>query len=94
MKQKFRKLERVHVCSAKNHYESDFDGIVNGTYSQLYSGKDIKSYDIYVLNKKGNKIINCISWYDESLLSRCKYQNKDEAEEMIEKFNFRNTDDE
>jgi hypothetical protein len=93
MKQKFAQLTMVHVCkdmpSYMSHFYSDFDGIVRGTYSQIYGGKNIKNYSIYMLDKKQKKIVNCICWYYEHQLTKLKKQNKKKCEELIESYNFR-----
>ena len=90
MKQKFGKLTFVHVCKEMpewmSHFESDFDAIVNGTYSQIYGGNDIDSYSLFVLSKDGKKIINSISWYHEHQLTKLEKQNKELAEELIETY--------
>ena len=92
MKQKFRKFTKVHVCkempACMSHFESDFDAIVEGTYSQLYGGSDLTSYSLYQLNQDGKKIVNNISWYEENQLSELKDQNRKQAEEMLEKYNL------
>lgn len=92
MKQKFRRFTKVHVCkkmpSYMSHFESDFDAIVEGTYSQLYGGTDIKSYSLYQLSNDGKKIVNNISWYEENQLTELPDQNRKPAEELIEKYNF------
>lgn len=91
MKQKFRKLSFVHVCKdmpkQMSHFDSDFDAIIEGTYSQLYGGTDIDSYSIYMI--KDGKVVNCIAWYKENQLTLLKKQDRKKAEEMIEEFNFR-----
>lgn len=64
MKQKFRKLTFVHVSkdmpSHMGHFESDFDAIIEGTYSQLHGGKDIDSYALYQL--EDGKIMGEFKW--------------------------------
>ena len=95
MKQKFSKFSFVHVCKKMpkemSHFESDFDAIVEGTYSQLYGGKDINSYSLYMLEK--GKIIDNIAWYYEKQLTLLSEQNKDKAEQMIEDYNFQNEEE-
>jgi hypothetical protein len=90
MKQKFRKLTLVHVCkdmpSYQSHFESDFDAIVCGTYSQIYGGDDIDSYSLYKI--KDGKIVNHISWYEENQLTELEGQDRERAEEMIEEYNL------
>lgn len=90
MKQKFRKLTFVHVskempkCMA--HFASDFDAIIDGTYSQLYGGSDIKQYSIFKI--KDGKVVNSISWYYESQLTALDSQDREKAEDMIEEYNL------
>ena len=90
MKQKFRKLSFVRVCDVMPpempHFESGFDAIVEGTYSQLYGGSDVESYSLYQI-KKG-KVVDCIAWYREDQLALLPVQDRDKAEEMIEEFNL------
>lgn len=92
MKQKFRKLTKVHVCKEMpdfmDHFESDFDAIVDGSCSQLYGGSDIEQYALYQLSEDGKKIINRISWYYESQLTELPDQDRELAEEMIETYNM------
>ena len=91
MKQKFRKLSFVHVCKEMppwmSHFPSDFDAIVNGTYSQIYSGEDIDSYSLFEL--EDGIIVNSHAWYHEEQLTLLKDQDRDKAEELIENFKFR-----
>lgn len=90
MKQKFGKLSFVKVCNempdCMKHFESGFDAIVCGTYSQLYGGTNIRSYSLYML--RDGAIVNRISWYLESQLTLLTSQDKDRAEQMIEDYNF------
>lgn len=90
MKQKFKKLSFVHVSSEMPsymfHYPKDFDAIVDGTYSQIYGGLDIKSYALYRI--KDSKVINKISWYEENQLTLLPEQDRDKAEKMIEEYNL------
>jgi hypothetical protein len=73
-KQKFKRasLVWVHVDpedTSKSHFETDFFGVVRGTYHQLYGGGDRTDYSICQLNKARTKITNEIAWYQESELS-------------------------
>ena len=90
MKQKFRKLTFVHVCkdmpAMMSHFESDFDAIVDGTYSQIYGGEDIFSYALFMI--KDGKIVNRVSWYKEDQLTELETQDREKAEEMIEEYQF------
>ncbi len=94
MKQKFRKLTFVHVQKemppSMQHFESDFDAIVEGTYSQLYGGTNVDSYSLYQLEK--GKIVNKISWYYENQLTALEKQNNLKAETLIEAYNFKRHD--
>ena len=91
MKQKFSKLSFVHVCEEMppymSHFEKGFDAIVEGTYSQLYGGKDIKSYSLYQIEE--GRIVDHISWYEENQLTLLPEQDRDKAESMIEEYNFK-----
>jgi len=71
-----------------SHFDSDFDAIVEGTYSQLYGGNDIKQYSLYKLSADGKKIVNNISWYYESQLTELPDQNRELMEEMVELYNM------
>ena len=90
MKQKFGKLTFVHVCKDMpvhmKHFESDFDAIVCGTYSQIYGGNDINSYSLYVI--ENGKVVNSISWYKEYQIIALEDHNYKNAEEMIEEYNL------
>ena len=88
MKQKFRKLTFVDIGKKGTvQMFGDADcAIVEGTYSQLYGGDDVKSYSIYIV--KGDKIINSCAWYDESELTEQENQDREKAEEMIERYNL------
>jgi len=94
MKQKFKKLSFIHVCKElpddMSHFENDFDGIVCGTYSQEYGGGNIKDYCVYKL--ENGKIVDQIAWYDESQITLSDHQDRDKAEEMIEKYNLGDED--
>ena len=90
MKQKFRKLTFVKVADEMpvmmSHFDSGFVGIIDGSYSQLYGGGDVSNYSVYQI--EDDKVVNHISWYDESQLTELKDQDRFKAEEMIEEFNF------
>ena len=90
MKQKFGKLSFVKVCdempSHMRHFESGFDAIVCGTYSQLYGGTNVNGYSLYMI--RDGIIINRLAWYDEDQLTSLKNQDRDKAEQMIEDYNF------
>lgn len=91
LKQKFGKLKFVHVCkempSCMDHFDSDFNAIVCGSYSQLCGGADIKSYSLYKI--ESGKVVNCIAWYKEDQLTLLDDQNRDKAELMIEEYNLK-----
>jgi hypothetical protein len=88
MKQKFPAFSFVHVQkempSWMSHFPSDFDAIVLGTYSQLFGGKDVKSYSLAQIYD--GVIINSISWYDEYQLSFLEEQDYLKAQEMVEDY--------
>lgn len=91
MEQKFRKLTFVYVCKEMppemSHFDSDFDAIVDGTYSQKYGGKDVKSYSLFRL--QGGKIVDRNAWYMENQLTELPFQDRAKAEELIEQYHFR-----
>jgi len=91
MKQKFRKLSFVSVSkdmpNHMSHFPSGFDGVIDGSYSQKYGGDNIASYSIYMITD--NKIVNCISWYNEDQLTLSPNQDTEKAEEMIEAYNLK-----
>jgi hypothetical protein len=84
VKQKFRKLSFIRVC---NEFDCDFDAIVEGTYSQMYSGCDIQSYSIYKI-EDGEIVDNC-SWYDENELTLLPNQDRDKAKKMIKEYKLK-----
>jgi len=85
MKQKFKRLSFVRV-------NGSWEGIIEGTYSQLEGGgRDVQSYAIYVL--EDGKIDNNISWIDESEIELLENQDPDNAEELIEAYNFEDEDE-
>lgn len=91
MKQKFRKFSFVHVGAEMpdhmSHFESDFDAIIEGTYSQLFGGTDIDNYSLYRL--RDGRIVYTLSWYEENQLVLLPEQDSEKAEEMVEKYNLR-----
>jgi hypothetical protein len=94
MKQKFGKLTFVNVTKDMpfymKHFDCGFKGIVDGTYSQIYGGRNINSYAIYKL--EDGKVVNRISWYEENQLEFDEGQNRDLAENLIEEYNLRRKD--
>jgi hypothetical protein len=91
MKQKFGKLRFVNIVTTNAIQDLINDGaglaIVEGTYSQLYGGDNIKSYALWIV--KDGKVVNRVSWYREEALALAKEQDRDKAEEMIEEYNLR-----
>lgn len=89
MNQKFPQLSFVHVTrnAPGMNFPDGFDGIVKGTYSQLYSGTDINNYSVYVLG--GDEVVNCYSWFHEDQLTLLENQDSILAQELIEKYNFK-----
>ena len=91
MKQKFPKLSFVKIAKdmppCMDHFDSDFIGIVDGTYSQEYGGNNIDSYSIYKLDNNFT-VVNRIAWYDEDQLSLIPLQDSGFAEELIEEYNM------
>ena len=70
-----------------SHFDSGFDAIVDGTYSQEYGGTNIENYSLFKI--ENGVIVNCISWYKESQLTLLEIQDRDKAEEMIENYRFK-----
>ena len=94
MMQKFRTFTKVKAIKGKEKNIDCFccnnSFIVEGTYSQLCGGNDIKSYSLYVLSEDEKEIINCIAWIKEKHLTACENQNtKEHYEDMIEKYNLK-----
>ena len=71
-----------------SHFDSDFDAVVDGTYSQKFGGSDIDSYSVYVLSE--GKVVNRLSWYHENQLTVLAKQDNRLADELIEEYNLRN----
>ena len=69
------------------HFAAGFEGIVDGTYSQIHGGRDIDSYAVWVI--ADGKIVNRISWYREHQLTALPVQDREKAEQMVEDYNFR-----
>jgi hypothetical protein len=91
-KQKFPRGAKVKVNVSKkktwmSHFTTGFTGIVEGTYSQLYGGNDVKQYSVFVLDDKG-VIVNCIAWYDEDDLTLVKGWDRKRGVDMIEQYEF------
>lgn len=92
MKQKFRRYQFVHVDKEGGdgvHFSihGDFDAIVRGSYSDLYGGKDISSYSLYILRK--GCVVDSMAWFQEWQLSLWDTQDQDHAAAMIEAYNLR-----
>ena len=90
MRQKFRRLAFVHVCKDMPpwmaHFDSDFDAIIDGTYSQLYGGRDVDSYSLFQI--EDGQVVNHISWYKEEQLTLLPKQDQGKAEQMVEDYRF------
>ena len=98
--QKFRRYQFVYVCKEKDGHSSrngDFTGIISGSYSDQFGGKNVDSYTIYKLhpavsiNPEGgvdSKVMDCCAWYGTWQLTLLKFQGADLAAEMIEQYNF------
>ena len=91
MTQKFPKLTFIKVTSEMpqemSHFEAGFEGIVEGTYSQMYGGRDVDNYSVWMI--RNGKVVNRISWYRENQLTALPEQSRERAEQMIEDYNFR-----
>lgn len=95
LRQKFPRLSFVRVSKkmprCMSHFPSGFLAIVEGTYSQLYGGRDIKKYSLYMIQK--GKVTDEIAWYEEGQLTLANRQDKAKAEQMIEDYNFADEED-
>ena len=91
LNQKFSTLSFVRVenngDSMMQHFNFGYDGIVEGTYAEMYGGDDVKSYSIYQIDE--GRIVNHTSWYQESQLSLLPNQDPVKADEMIEDYKRR-----
>ncbi len=90
MIQKFLRYQFVHVSKVKaGHFSNrgDFDAIISGSYSDLYGGKGVYSYQLYVLEE--GKVIDCRSWYEEWQLESLPKQSTRKAVHLIEAYNFK-----
>ncbi len=91
MKQKFKRYQFVNVDkedATHRSHKGGFAGIISGTYSDEYGGKNINSYTIYKIGDKG-QVVDCCSWYEEWQLRLWSYQDAEMAGNMIEAYNFR-----
>lgn len=88
--QKYKQFSCVWVSenlpSCMSHFPSGFIGIVHGTHSQLYGGKNVNDYSVYQV--KGGKIVNTFSWYPESTLRNIPYAPKSSVKRMIKNYLF------
>lgn len=91
MKQKFSQLSFVHVGDnmppPMDHFDKNFDAIVDHTYSQAYGGVNIDDYSVYQL--KDGKIVDRIAWYEENQLTLLPKQDRELAENLIEEYNMK-----
>lgn len=91
MKQKYSIHSFVRVADKlplnMSHFDSGFDAIVTGTYSQRYGGNDVKSYSLCKIDN--GEVVNAISWYQEDQLSLLSDQDIEKASEMVEAYNLR-----
>lgn len=87
-KQRFNKLSFVRVKVGDylpmSHFDTNFDGIINGSYHDLYGGASIDQYSVYKIEK--GKVVNRISWYNEDQLTLLPKQCKKTAQVMINKY--------
>lgn len=99
MIQKFKRYSFVEVKRKVAIYLGEavelvppFLGIIDYSYSEKYGGSNITDYSVYqykILPDKSKEIVNCISWYSEDFLLETPYQNREEAEDIIEKYNLK-----
>jgi hypothetical protein len=87
-KQKFSMWTFVRVAKPtepeRAHFDGNFDGIVCGTYQQLYGGDDTDSYCIYQMRR--GRVVDEISWYRERDLTKLPTQSLRKARTLIEEF--------
>lgn len=71
-KQKFKRGSRVKVCKEMppemEHFDSDFEAIVEYTCDQKYNDGDIDSYSLIMLDENNNPI-DSVAWYEENQLT-------------------------
>lgn len=85
MRQKFPAYSFVKV-------EKDgafFEGIIEGTYSQLYGGDgdNLKQYSLYKM--VDGEVVDKMAWFDEGMLSLMPEQDYLKAQEIVETYNIR-----
>ncbi len=89
MKQKYLRLDMVKVVETTRPSRQTYIAIINASYSQLYGGKEVDRYSVYVLDDNLN-IINHCAWVHDFEITKIKEcLTKMQMEEKIEKFNFR-----
>lgn len=88
LKQKIPRLSFVYVSKDMpdymRHFDCGFYGVVKETYSQFYGGECIDGYSIFKI--ENNKIVKCMSWYEENQLTLLNFQDPRVAEAMIEEY--------
>jgi hypothetical protein len=83
---KFQRLVFVHIGAmpvGMSHFPANCDAIICGTYSDLYGGRDTKSYKVFLIDKKTNKCVTTCAWYLENQLTALPYQDSDAASKII-----------
>ena len=90
MKKKFRRFTFVHVCKEMpeymDHFKSDFDAIVGDCLLSTLrqDGSRIFEYSLYEI--KNNEVVDELAWYHEYQLTALEKQDKEKAEDMIDKY--------
>jgi len=91
IKQKFRKLTFVRVVETMPlqmaHFPKEFDAIVEGTYSQIYGGRNILEYSLFQI--ENGKVVDHKRWYWEDQLTELPEQDRKRAEKMIEEYRLK-----
>jgi hypothetical protein len=67
--QKYPRFSLVRVHAPGRIVFGDCWGIVEGTYSQLYGGRDVRSYSLFILGDDRKTAVNRSSWYEEGDLT-------------------------
>ncbi len=87
MIQKFRHYQFVHVKSGYSSMTFALDGIIHGSYSDLFGGKCVDKYSIFKL--EDDVVVDCMAWFDEWQVSLSPEQDIDRAAQLIENYNFK-----
>lgn len=90
-RQKFRRFSEIRFTEYWGcGYGVGTFGIIEGSYRQVcgFNGP-VNNYGIFILNKKGDKIINRVSWVTANQIKLSDY-NLERANLLIERYLERN----